>query len=282
MRSVFCVLATGVSLIGCTTGADPIETGLDDSDSEQGARPPTADAGPDRTVAPLSAVSLDASASTDPDGVVEHWQWAFTTRPVGSRAELSDPTAASPFFPADLAGDFALTLVVTDDEGHESAVADELVVHSSPSEQKFWVQISWPEAADIDLHLLKADASIFDADGDVNWCNENPDWGTPSEPKDDPSFLADSAVGPGVEAISIQMPASGETYTIAAHYFGGCTGGCGPVTVSAQVFIDGQPTWFATSVLTAQHDVWKAASYSLEGGVTAVGTSSSDSTSGCN
>ena len=57
--------------------------------------PPVANAGPDQTVAELSTVNLDGSASQDPDGDIFSYAWQQTG---GPNVTLSDATAATPSF----------------------------------------------------------------------------------------------------------------------------------------------------------------------------------------
>ena len=79
-------------------------------------RPPVANAGPDRTVestGQLTEVSLDGTASSDPDGNPLTYQWSV---PDGSGILLDDPTGPTPIgsFPV---GSWLLTLTVFDDQG---------------------------------------------------------------------------------------------------------------------------------------------------------------------
>jgi len=77
--------------------------------------PPKANAGPDQTVRPLALVTLDGSASTDPQGQPLTYLWKQTSGPTVS---LSDPTAVKPTFVAPLkAGPVGLSLTVTDPFG---------------------------------------------------------------------------------------------------------------------------------------------------------------------
>jgi hypothetical protein len=79
-----------------------------------GNSPPTADAGPDQAVVAGDGVTLDGGLSADPDGDPLTFQWAVLSRPAGSAAALSDPTAQAPTFTADLPGTYVVQLIVSD------------------------------------------------------------------------------------------------------------------------------------------------------------------------
>ena len=76
--------------------------------------PPVANAGAAQTV-PLGAlVTLDGSASADPDGQPLTYQWSLLSVPLGSAATLSDPGAVQPTFTADAPGSYVAQLIVND------------------------------------------------------------------------------------------------------------------------------------------------------------------------
>ena len=65
---------------------------------------PVADAGPDQTVQVGDTVVLDGTDSTDITSGRYRFAWEFVSRPAGSTAALSDPTAAKPSFAVDQSG----------------------------------------------------------------------------------------------------------------------------------------------------------------------------------
>jgi hypothetical protein len=75
---------------------------------------PAANAGIAQTVATGSVVTLDGSASSDPNGDPLTYTWTLTSKPAGSAAALSAATSAKPAFTADVAGTYVVSLTVND------------------------------------------------------------------------------------------------------------------------------------------------------------------------
>jgi len=88
--------------------------------------PPTANAGQSQTVFKGELVSLDGSASSDPDGDEITYAWAITDKPEGSLVELSNSETATPSFAADVKGEYTLSLVVND--GIQNSIADTVLI----------------------------------------------------------------------------------------------------------------------------------------------------------
>ena len=96
-----------------------------------GGGAPTADAGPDLTVAVDGLAVLDGSGSSDPDGDPVTFHWSFLSVPHGAVPELSDPGAVRPTFVVPLAGAYVLQLVVND--GARDSEPDTVVVTTANS-----------------------------------------------------------------------------------------------------------------------------------------------------
>jgi RHS repeat-associated protein len=100
-----------------------------------GNTPPVARAGNDQTVPLGAVVQLDGSQSSDVDGNALSFAWSLTTRPAGSAAVLSNPSAVAPSFTADAPGSYVAQLIVNDG-----------VVNSAPSTVTITTQNAAPTA----------------------------------------------------------------------------------------------------------------------------------------
>jgi hypothetical protein len=75
---------------------------------------PVAKTGPIQNVSLDTMVTLDGSASSDPNKDLISYKWELTSKPAGSGAVLISDTSAKPTFKADLAGTYSVKLVISD------------------------------------------------------------------------------------------------------------------------------------------------------------------------
>jgi hypothetical protein len=106
-------LLCAVLLIGCGGGGG-------NTPAPAPNRAPVANAGPAQSVMVGSLVTLDGSASTDPDNDALSYAWTLAV-PAGSTATLSGTATARPIFTPDQAGNYAATLTVSDGKASSSA-----------------------------------------------------------------------------------------------------------------------------------------------------------------
>ncbi|MBK9572145.1 MAG: hypothetical protein IPO43_05185, partial [Rhodoferax sp.] len=79
-------------------------------------------AGNPQNVATNSVVTLDGSASIDPNGDAVTLNWQLISKPNGSVAALSNSTSIKPSFTADLEGNYSLSLTITDGKSSSLSV----------------------------------------------------------------------------------------------------------------------------------------------------------------
>src|SRR5439155_8222804 len=121
---------------------------------------PVANAGPDQTVAVGSVVTLDGGQSSDVDGDMLTYQWAFTSVPSGSTAKISAPASVNPTFIADRHGTYTLQLIVSDDQ----VASDPDFVVISTSNSKPVAQAGADQTVDVNSRVTLDGHGSFDAD----------------------------------------------------------------------------------------------------------------------
>ena len=89
-------------------------------------RAPVANAGVNQSLSAGATVTLNGSASSDPDGNPLTYLWSLTSVPTGSVATLNSTTAIRPTFVADKAGSYVARLIVND--GKVSSAASTVTI----------------------------------------------------------------------------------------------------------------------------------------------------------
>ena len=209
---------------------------------------------PTATVDPPTFVDFDAIGSTDPEGHEPlTYAWSIADQPAGSQAYLTSVSGEQTSLWVDSAGDYAIELAVTNAIDTVSApVRCDLA--AVPGED-LHVELAWDTSrADLDLHLARGDAEIFDAPDDTTWCNETPDWGNAGT-SDDPRLDLDDRSGFGPENIVIPSPIN-DDYTVRVHYFD--DNGDADVTATVRVWVQGSLA-FTASRLMSLDEVWDVA-----------------------
>ncbi|MFZ6011867.1 MAG: PKD domain-containing protein, partial [Bacteroidota bacterium] len=89
-------------------------------------QPPVAKAGENATGTAGSPVTLNASASTDPDDDALSYTWQWLSKPQGSKAIIHAFDSVMANFTPDLAGQYIIRLVVSD---NIDSSADTIAIH---------------------------------------------------------------------------------------------------------------------------------------------------------
>jgi len=98
----------------------PVQTQFTTAGTNPSNSLPVADAGPDLEVGAGQAVTLDGTASADPEGSPVTYQWRFVSVPATSSANLSTETGPETTFTTDSEGEYIVGLVVNDGEQDSS------------------------------------------------------------------------------------------------------------------------------------------------------------------
>lgn len=211
-------------------------------------------------------VEVEVPGDAVDDGEIVSWSWRLIDGPLGSAAgPPSPPNSQVTRFLPDIAGEYALELTVTDDDG-DSASCVSLV--AAVVTEGLRVEMFWDSPrSDMDLHLLHPEATAWQGPLDCHYANCKDGeavlpWFTPAR-EDDPILDLDDLSGFGPENINIDVPARG-TYRVGVHAFSGR----GRVTV--RVYCGGsttepRATFGPTFIESGRADLWRVADVQISG-----------------
>jgi len=106
------------------------------------------------------------------------------------------------------------------------------------------VELTWNAAVDLDLHLTRGGADLYDTANDCYWKYMQQNWGIASRVDDDPCLLFDNRSGYGPETVMLDQMTPGEQYTVAVDYWGDAAGNptSVPTTATVKVWTNGCDT----------------------------------------
>ncbi len=126
---------------------------------------PNANAGSNQSVQVGDWVTLNGTASSDPDGDLITYSWNIVSAPSGSNAALDDNSAAQPSFTADVSGTFVIQLIVSD--GFANSTAAQTNVTASSGNQAPVANAGGDQSVDTGDTVNLNGGSSSDGDGDL-------------------------------------------------------------------------------------------------------------------
>ena len=228
---------------------------------------------------PGQTVALSGVDSTSSDPIIGY-EWSVVTRPNGSTAALSDPTAAEPTLFVDMPGSYEVEMIaVTSDEPANCEPGRVRVTAVPADADAIRVELTWDtpgdldpndlEGTDMDLHYMHANGTWNQAPWDCFWNNPDADWGAAGTAHVD----LDDTNGWGPEIISHINPGAG-TYDIGVYYYADWSLGGSTATVS--VFQGQRRVGNVTQSLSMQGEFWWAGSVDSDGAFTSTGIVTTD------
>lgn len=134
---------------------------------------PVANAGEDQTVSVGATVQLNGLQSSDPDSDELSYTWTITSSPTSSQATLSNSSATTPTFVADIAGEYNISLVVND--GTVDSDSDSTTITAQDMEPVNTVPVANAgndQEVSVNNKVTLDGTASMDADGDsltYNW-----------------------------------------------------------------------------------------------------------------
>ncbi|MBI5755929.1 MAG: tandem-95 repeat protein, partial [Nitrospirae bacterium] len=246
-------------------------------------RPPVADAGLNQTAFVTNPVSLDGSGSSDLDGDALTFLWSVASRPSGSNATLTNPTATNPAFTPDVAGTYIVQLIVNDGIADSAPSTVAVTVTFCGPDTVNWITNAnglWQTAGNWSTGVLPgpSDDVCIDVPGDITVTHSQGADSISSLRSNEAIVLSGGSISIANSAVlSGALTLSGGTLTGAANVISlglftitsGTLGGSGTVTVTGTMtWASGTMTGTGTTVIAAGGTLNISGSVNLRGGRT--------------
>lgn len=134
-----------------------------DTDADPTNNPPSADAGQDQSSLAGTAITLDASGSSDPDGDTLNYLWEMVDSPPGWSGNIINPDRVSAQFFADIAGTYEAEVTV--DDGEYSSTDSVFIDIEQPNDQPV-ANAGFDENVDEGDGVSLDGSGSYDPDGD--------------------------------------------------------------------------------------------------------------------
>jgi hypothetical protein len=213
----------------------------------------------DGEVNPPARVSLDGSGSVSGDGNDDDliFAWSIADKPFQSNATVDGDNASTAYVDIDIAGSYAVQLIVTDPATGMASAPSRHSINARPLEE-LYIALTWDKAdTDLDLHVVP-NGGMFWSDADVSFCNPELDWGDEGLAV----FSGEVSDGYGPESVTITGMAD-TSYHIGVHYFEDNRGA--DVMATVTVYLNGEPYGTFTQELSHNY-FWKAGYIRIEEG----------------
>ncbi|AWV89825.1 choice-of-anchor D domain-containing protein [Bradymonas sediminis] len=214
-------------------------------------------AGTDIQSLPLETIQFDGSASSDPDGSVQRYEWTILSAPAASSSRILPTGDPRPTMFMDINGEYKVELKVYDDQNTVSCGEPAIVTIMVNSDSDIHIQLTWTSNGgadnDLDLHYMHPNGSrwAMNSNGwDCYYNNKTPDWNVPGG---NPTLDIDDLYGPGPENIT-HNNLEDVTYKIGVHHYSDY--GNGPAYASVEVRNNGVLTYEARDKLLTNDQFW--------------------------
>ncbi len=225
-------------------------------------RAPVATIAPLGNGAPGQTITLDGSASADPDADDPlTYRWTIRSKPLASGTTIASPENATTQMTLDptVPGAYEVQLDVTDAAGAKSCTPARATVVASPA-QKLLVELFWDNpGTDLDLHVLRSTQSLlFTPPDDCYYQNRTPDWGVLTDTTDDPEFVRDALTGYGPEVFGYVNPID-STFRVAVVFQNDLLNPNPASKATVRIYLYGVLKAELSKTLARKDDIWEVA-----------------------